>query len=101
VREVAPPGRRAPKEPGLPGESCRVLRFKSTKAESFALMAAKCANFEVTRMAGCWSMGFGRLPREAARYQAHARRNGWGYGFLRGHRCQRRSNSDPLTPVEN
>ena len=32
-------------------EKCRVLRFESTKSERFALMAAECANFEITRMA--------------------------------------------------
>jgi hypothetical protein len=48
---VAPPGGRAGQGPGLFGKSRRVLCFKSTKAERFALMAAECANFEVTRMA--------------------------------------------------
>src|ERR1019366_7437786 len=35
----------------LSGKSCRVLRFESTKAERFALMALECANFEISRMA--------------------------------------------------
>ena len=33
------------------GKGRRVLCLKSTKAERFALMAAECANFEVTRLA--------------------------------------------------
>ena len=51
VVEAAPPGSRAGQGPGLLGKSCRVLRFESTKAERFALMAAESANFEITRMA--------------------------------------------------
>ena len=46
-RQVAEAG----KGPSLPGKSGRVLRRDAAKAERFALMAAECANFEVTRMA--------------------------------------------------
>ena len=48
---AAAPGVRAGQGSGLFGKSRRVLCLKSTKEERFALMAAQCANFEVTRMA--------------------------------------------------
>jgi len=35
----------------VPGKSSGVLHGDSTKAERFASMEAKCANFEITEMA--------------------------------------------------